>query len=253
VWHPGEDDTVRFLAGRGIQLPNLVNLGGFILPFPPFGYAGGVPDLQPTVVHNYEISWDRNLSGPAAKLRLSAFVGRTRDIVAAAGMPRLADGVASGAFNAGGSDTAGIEASIGGTLREEWRWRCSYLYQDVDDAFDPALPPEVTYTDFENTTSKHVLKASADWERGRWTVGGFVLYRSKFIGIRADALFSQAVELVSVPGYTVVDGRVAFRPTDTVELSLSGRNLTGTERQSAAPDVERAFYATLSVDFGSRE
>ena len=61
VWQASDLDSLRFLVGRGVQLPNLLNLGGQLIPIPPFGWLAGVPNLEPTVVKNYEIGWAREL------------------------------------------------------------------------------------------------------------------------------------------------------------------------------------------------
>jgi hypothetical protein len=42
--------------------------------------------------------------------------------------------------------------------------------------------------------------------------------------------------------------------TERITLALSGRNLTKShQRQTSAPDVERAVFATFSMDFGTFE
>lgn len=39
VWKASETDMFRFVAGRGAQLPNLINLGGLLLPTAPGQFA----------------------------------------------------------------------------------------------------------------------------------------------------------------------------------------------------------------------
>jgi iron complex outermembrane recepter protein len=255
VWQASEVDTLRFLAGRGVQLPNLVNLGGLVLPlpFPPGGFASGVPDLDPTIVENYEISWDRALSSIDAQLRVSAFNGRSRDIVAVTGGARPSEGLFGLPMNIGNSTTAGLEISLHGTLRDEWRWGMSYRGQEIDDDFAAGSSVGVTLTDFENTTPRHVLKANVGWTRDRWEADAYVRYLSRFEGVLGVAIGGAGTaQLVPIPSHAAMDVRVAYAVNDRIAIELSGRNIASSmQRQTSAPDVERAVFATFAMTFGS--
>jgi iron complex outermembrane receptor protein len=234
-----------------------VNLGGLLLPlpFPPGGYVTGVPDLDPTVVENYEISWDRTLPSAGAQLRVTAFHGDSRDMLAVTGESRPSQGLVGLPLNIGNSSTSGIEVSLEGRLRDEWHWGMSYRGQDIDDDFIPGFPVELTLTDFENTTARHVLKANAGWVRDRWQADAYVRYQSRTDGIQgAPAASGGPALLVPIPSYVAVDGRVAYTVNDRMEFALSGRNLTSSEqRQTSGPDVERTLYAVITINFGSPE
>jgi iron complex outermembrane receptor protein len=253
VWLASDTDTWRLLAGRGVQLPNLLSLGGLVLPIPPFGFAGGVPDLEPTVVDNLELSWIRTLSGIPAQLHIGAFYGRTHDIAAIGGGSRPADGLLGTPANVGDSTTSGIEVILNGTLRDTWRWGLSYRNQAVNDEFDPGFSVAATYTDFENTTPRHTSTANVGWQLGPWQADVYGRYQSDISGIVVDPI--QFIgSLVTVPAYFALDGRVSYTINDRWMFALSGQNLTRPEqRQSSAPAVERTVFATLSLDFGSRE
>jgi iron complex outermembrane receptor protein len=254
VWQVSEADSLRFLVGRGVQLPNLFNLGGFLFAIPPVGFVSGVPDLEPTSVEAYELSWERGLPELAAQLRVSAFHGRSSDIVAIGGGARPQQGLFFLPTNVGDSRTNGVEVQLEGTVREQWRWGVSYKGQEIDDEFVPGLPVELTLTDFENTTPRHVAKANGGWADGRWEVDAYVRYQSRFDGIVAGAAGAGSGLLVPVPSHTAVDGRLAYMVTERITLALSGRNLTKShQRQTSAPDVERAVFATFSMDFGTFE
>lgn len=253
VWQASNTDTWRLLVGRGVQLPSLLNLGGLVLPLTPFDFAGGVPDLEVTVVENLELSWDRGLSSIPAQLRISAFYGRAHDIVALGGASRPADGLIGTPANIGDSTTSGIEVSLNGTLHDTWRWGSSYMHQAVDDSFDPGFSVAETLTDFENTTPRHTLKAYLGWQRGSWQIDIFSRYQSGSNGLAADpAQFGLAL-VESIPAYLAMDGRVSYTINDRWLFALSGQNLTRPEqRQTSAPAVERTIFATLSLDFGDR-
>lgn len=252
VWQASETDTLRVLAGRGVQLPNLFNLGGFLFPIPPFGFVTGLPDLEPTIVENYELGWDRELTGIGARLRLSLFHGQSSDLVAIGGGSRPLQGLFFLPINVGDSRTNGMEASLEGTLGEEWRWGMSYKHQEIDDYFVPGFPVEVTLTEFESTTPLHVVKANLGWAAGRWEVDGFVRYQSDSRGIVSGAAGAGSGMMTDIDSYVAVNGRVGYAINERVTLAVSGHNLTrARQRQTSAPDVERMVFATVSMDFGS--
>lgn len=250
VWQASDTDTLRLLVGRGVQVPNLLNLGGLLIPFPPFGFVSGVPDLEPAIVDNYELSWDRRLPALDGALRLSAFHGRSDDVLAISGGVRMAEGLFGLPANIGDSRTTGFEASIDGAS-DLWRWSLGYKYQEIDDEFAAEIPLAFSYTDYEHTTPRHVVDVNVGWENGPWELDAYLRYQSDFDSIRADpAQFGLGV-LEPVGSYVTVDGRVGYAVNEHVTLAVTGRNLTRPEqRQSSAPDVERALFATISVDFG---
>lgn len=254
VWRAGDVDTLRLLVGRGVQLPNLFNLGGFLLPIAPFAFVTGVPDLEATTVDNYELSWDRAVPGLAAALRVTVFHGHSRDIVAIFGDARPMQGLFGLPFNIGESRTRGVEVSLQGTLREAWRWGWSYKGQRIDDDFTAGFPTETTLTDFEHTTPRHVLKANIGWARGRWEVDGYLRYQSSYHGFVSDGLDTRTASLAPIPSHVAVDGRLGYAVNDRITVVLSGRNLgSPQQRQTSAPEVERSLFATFSMDFGSRD
>jgi iron complex outermembrane receptor protein len=252
VWQATETDTLRFLAGRGAQLPNLLAFGGLVLPIPPIGYASGVPDIDPIAVDNYEVSWDRDLSRVPAELRLSVFYGRSHDVVTISGGARPADSVFGTPVNVGDSHTVGVEISLEGVVREMWRWGFSYKYQDVDDRFDPLYPVEVTFTDFEDTTPRHVARANLGWQSGPWTADAYVRFQDRTEAILSDPGFVST--LVPVSSYASIDSRLAYRIDERLTLAVVAQNLAHSEQQqTSAPAVERVVFATVTLNFGDAE
>lgn len=254
VWHASDADNFRFLVSRGVQLPNLLDLGGLLLPVtlplpvPMIGYATGVPDLEPAIVKSYEIGWQRSLARLGASLDVAIFDGASRNMAANVGGIRFFPSFLMTPVNVERSTTHGIDASIDGTVGDAWRWGASLLVQDVDDDF--SLPPVVTVVDFEHTTPERSLRGNVGWTRGPWEVDGFVRYQSStnmFAGFGAN---SGAWTLVPVDSYVAVDGRLGFRLNERMTLALSGQNLGHSEqRQTSAPSIERQILATFSLSF----
>jgi outer membrane receptor for ferrienterochelin and colicins len=248
VWHIDDVDTLRFMAGRGVQLPSLTNLGGFLFPLPPVGYIGGVPDLEPTAVTNYDITWDRALATIGGGLRVSVFHGHTDEIVAALGGSRFAVGLVNTGTNVGGSVTRGFEISLEAAVGEHWRWGASFTRQDIDD--DLTLPVALTFVDFENTTPEAIFLGNVGWQSGRWEIDAFLRYQSSFDGIIDYTGGAAIAALVPIDSYTTLDGRVGYAVSDRMTLSIAGQNLNRSEQQqTAAPLVERQVLAAFTVDF----
>jgi iron complex outermembrane receptor protein len=250
VWEISDEDTLRFMIGRGVQLPSLMNLGGFLLPLQPFGYVGGVPDLKASVVKNYEATWDRAVDALDGKLRVTAFHGRTRDIAAALGGSRPEAGLLLTATNVGNSRTSGAEVSVEGAFNERWRWGAAYTFQDVNDDLDPGAAVALTFVDFENTTPRNIVSGSLAWTYGHWEVDGFVRYQSDVDGVTSDDPFMPVGMLIPIDSYVTLDGRVGYALNDRMTVALSGQNLGRSEQQqTAAPRVERQLFASFSMQF----
>ncbi len=126
VWQPDPDNTLRATLARGVQLPNLLDLGGLLIAAPPFGYVSGVPTLDPTIVMNYELAWDRKLPQWHATLRVRLFHQTTRDIAANTGGTLYPLGIVATPANIGRSKASGLEILLDGTFGEDWRWGLSY-------------------------------------------------------------------------------------------------------------------------------
>ena len=84
VMKPDSADTFRVMTSKGLLLPNLINLGALVLDTPTFGVTGS-PLLRPSIVTNYEVSWDRALTPLAASLRVRIYHQETDDMVSLIG------------------------------------------------------------------------------------------------------------------------------------------------------------------------
>jgi outer membrane receptor protein involved in Fe transport len=225
-------------AARARQLPNLVLLGGYYTDEFPGIEVVGLPGLEPTNVTNVELTWTRRLETSGLELRVGAFTGRTEDIQSISG------------GNVGSSDTAGLEASVGGSLGDHLRWDVNLLEQDVDDNPRAGLPFSLTYIDYENTTPERVLKGHFGWTGERFEVDGYLRYQSDTTGVRIlDPLTLEGV-LTPVPSHVAIDTRLGYALNDRLQLALTGINLTrSAQRQTAAPAVERQVFATVEFRF----
>jgi outer membrane receptor for ferrienterochelin and colicins len=266
VWEANADNTLRLSSARGVQLPNLFNLGGNLVAFPvppqfqppAVLYTTGLPTLRPIIVTNHELSWDRNLPALDSKLRVALFTGESSNLIANAAVSDFPNAIFSAPGNIGDSRTSGYEVSLKGTYGDSWHWNLGYLHQDVDDKIGAEFPVWLTMVDFENTTARHTLNASLGWTHGAWEIDGFLRYQSANGGIRSDENFMFDPNdpfaipdvLVRLGSFTTVDARIGYRFSDRMNLALSGQNLLESEQiQTAGPAVERRVFATFSYSF----
>jgi iron complex outermembrane receptor protein len=275
VWNASANDTLRLILARGAQLPNLFDLGGSLNPLqapplpglPPVIYAGGLPDLIPTVVTNRELAWDRRFPALNMAMRTALFMGRSSDVLADFGRNDLTLGVINAPTNIGRSEIAGAELSLQGNLVNGWRWGVGYTFTEVDDQFLVQYPVSLTLMDFEHTTPRHQMNLSIGRSSGNWEADAFLYYQSAVDGIRpTDNLLldlgnifevldgspaaTQAGVLHPLSDYITLDARVAYSINELITVAVSGQNLLHREQvQTIGPAVERRVLMTLYLNF----
>jgi outer membrane cobalamin receptor len=246
VWAANDEDTFRLIVSRGVQLPSLVESGALLIAT-PFLQVTGIPNLKPTSVTNYEISWDRKLPALDAKLQISVFHQDTQDVISVGG------GYAMGSYgpygtpaNIGSSRADGISFTARGRLDGQWRWTISYRFESVDDHFQPIAAGGTDFVDYEHTTPKHVVKAGLGWADGPWEADAHINYQSDTTGL--TSVGGIETELTPVGSFASVGGRAAYQITDWASLAVSGENLLQPQqRQTSGPDVEREVFLTLTL------
>ncbi|MDE2466305.1 MAG: TonB-dependent receptor [Alphaproteobacteria bacterium] len=248
VWRAGERDTLRVTAARGVQLPNLFNLGGLLVRFGPF-VVGGVPTLKPTTVMNYGFDWDHAIPEWNAILRLRAYHQTTDGIVANfGGAPQK--GILVTPANIGSSRADGLELVLDANSSTGWRWSLGYAPELIEDNFGRAYPTLITLIDFEHTHPVHVVNASLGWSNEKWELDGYLRYESEFQGLRLTGLTTGAATLVRIPNYVTFDARAAYHLTNNLTLAVSGQNLLDSpQRQTGAAAVERTILISITADF----
>jgi outer membrane receptor protein involved in Fe transport len=247
VWKPGKLDTFRLLAGRGVQLPDLANLGGLLFTSPGFTTTGS-PSLEPSSLLQYELDWDHALPAIDAKLSSAIFYKHISSVFATGAQLITPSGLSpvSASANIGSSDAYGMELSLKGKIGKGWRWGASYRYESTDDHFTFTTG---SFIDFEHTTPEHVVKANLGWSNARWEIDGYLHYQSKTQGIGSSPGVTSFF-LTPVKAFLSMDGRIAYRLTDQMTFAVSGQNLLESpQQQTAGPKVERRVMATVSVGY----
>lgn len=244
VWSVSTNDMLRFMAGRGVQLPNLVEAGGLVIDAPPYLWISGTPYLKPTSVTNYEINWSHAFEDIDAKLQAGAFHQDTTNIVS------LSGAMVPGTYyvtpeNIGSSRANGLEITASGLVGARWHWSVGYRLEAVEDRFAAGAENGSDYVDYQHSTPKHMIKANIGWSDDDWETDVFLAYQSDTAGLRANPVASY---LVPVGSYAAVDAHVGYRLTDWATLSITGRNLLQNHmRQTSGALVERQLFVTLSL------
>ena len=250
VWHADDLDTFRLTAARGVQVPNLTELGALNYSGPGL-FIGGVPTVAPTIVMNYEIGWDRPVAAIDGLLRVSAYHQTTDQISSLFAFGSFSStGLTIVSGNIGSSKADGLNFELKGKFLENGRWGFSYTPEIITDNFNTAADLSAAATDFQHTTPNHIVKGNIGWSEGKWEADLYGQYQSSNYGLVSEGGNALASTLSKIDGWASFDARVAYKVTDWATLSLSGQNISqSAQRQTSGPDVERSVYGTVTVNF----
>ncbi|MAC87709.1 MULTISPECIES: TonB-dependent siderophore receptor [Maricaulis] len=223
VWRPEAGGTVRFSAARGVQAPTMFDMG-FTLFFGTASVSGD-PSIEPSVVTNYEIAYDRNLT-PDITLRAAIFHQETTDVKGGTGViPTVfppASPVPVYLFgNHGDTQVSGAEFALAGDMGQSWNWDVNYTYQSVED--DLLTFGVFTPQDFEGVTPTHLMNAHLGWTGGRFTVDGFVNYVSS-VDMPMQPAFG-FVTSEAIGSQVALSLRGQYDLTDWLSVALNAQNV----------------------------
>ncbi|HWK47385.1 MAG TPA: TonB-dependent receptor [Stellaceae bacterium] len=250
VWQADDVDTFRLTAARGVQVPNLLQLGGILIGAGKV-FNSGLPTLDPTIVMNYELGWDRAVPALGGQTRVNVF-HQTNDAVSSlfGGLSRVNGVLISSGANIGSSEANGMEFSVKGTFLQDWRWGASYTPEIVTDRF--TVSSSVSGVDYQHTTPTHIIKANLGWAHGPWEIDSYLQYTSSFYGIvlAPGATTGGATQLSRINDYVSLDLRVAYKLTDWATIALSAQNFSqASQRQTVGANVGRVVYGSLTFNF----
>ena len=234
VYRLSDLDTVRATFARGIQIPSSVEFGGaqaVIYPGPfPFT-LGGNPFLRPTVVNNYQLSYDRSLVSLNAKVSVKAFFQQTTDIVGFYDFsnPLIgSNGIEATFANASNSTMAGFELAASGRMAGGFHWSADTTYTHVADTAIAGENLVTRQIAFGRTTPKFRGNVAAGWSDPHWAVDLFLHY------VTAYDVDNNAV-LEPTPAYASLAARVAYQWPEGWTVALSGQNLGAAQQSQGSP------------------
>jgi iron complex outermembrane receptor protein len=247
VWKPTPADSIQLTAGRGIQSPTMLELANNTVTAVPRGtfVVAGNPKVDPTIVTNYEVGYERSLDAIGGTARFAVFHQKTKDFKAfdisgfqvVNGYPTLLL-----ASNLGDSKMWGLEAELRGQM-EKVRWGISWTWLDVQDDF--TFAPNTVPVNFETSTPRNTVKGNLGWESGPISTDLFLIWKSS-----TQAYFRS----LTPPTLTKVDPgltaqlAINYKVTDQFSVGFFGANLLKEQtRLSVAPKAERRFLGTMTL------
>ena len=259
LWLPREGHTLWTAVSRAVRTPsrieeNAVILAG-IIPPPPEA-PPGTPPVVLTVNGNedfdsedllaielgYRLQAAENLS-----LDLALFHNRYRKLQTLGFTSSIPPSFIFD--NRGEAVSRGLELVMDWRPKEWWRLQANYSYIDISTSVENASDeaPSTSVLDF---TPKHqasvrsAMDLSNDWSLDLWA----------YHVAKLDAGGFGATS--SVPAYTSLNARLAWRPRKEVELSLVGQNLLDKRHPEfigesfvTETEVERSIYGQVRWDF----
>jgi outer membrane receptor for ferrienterochelin and colicins len=255
VYQATGQDTIRLTLARGVQLPSLLEFGQQA-PFGTFGpvVVAGNPGVRPTIVHNIEADYDRTLPAWHATLRTALFAQRNDDIISQpfssalqfspSGIPLLLT------TNVGSSDAFGGEIGLRGQSPSGLRWGASYaLVSTTNHTTLNQGPLPTSAIDYGASVPRHVIDANLGYTWGRVELDAQARWQSSYMDYRAlgNSIYLEPVE---VQNYLTLNGRVAYKLTDSLTLALTGQQFnTSRLYQTAGPPVERQLIVSVTARF----
>jgi iron complex outermembrane receptor protein len=249
VWNPDGTNTFRLSYGRGVEAPSLID-AGFQIRNGPVVLAGN-PFIDPTIVNNYELAWERPLAPINGNLRTAVFYQKSTDIKAIGVRPVFSRfGLAVVSENIGSSEMIGGEIQLDGKVGEHWNWKLNYTLEEIDDSLANRTGPFLTIAkEFEESTPKHTVNAQLGYAIDKWEFDLFGKYVSSSDRVRSPVI-SPVNFLQPVDGYVTASARVGYKLTEEFTLALQGQDIQeGEMRQTQAPKTERRVLLTLSSEF----
>ncbi|WP_051341289.1 TonB-dependent receptor plug domain-containing protein [Azospirillum halopraeferens] len=232
-------DTVRLSFSRGIQVPSLFEYGQ-MMAFGAFGFYGN-PNLDPTVVTNYEIGYDRAIASIGGGLRTALYYQTN---TAMKSVSRYISPTTAIYDNVGDSKAVGIDTSLRGTVGDNWRWKVGYAFEAVNDDFEGYAASAL---EFENATPRHKINAELTYIRGPWDFNLFGQYVSETEMLRSNGM---TASLRDVPASFTLAGKIGYQVTENINLALTGMNITqDQQRLTSGYPEERRVFLTLSANF----
>ncbi len=250
-------NTLRASASRGADLPSFVEFGlQFFTPAataPPSG-AFGDPNVDTSIVTNYEIGYDKKIEDINGEFRSAVFYQYNDEMQSFSGSVSQLPGPVDIALltNIGDSEMYGVELGLDGVYKNNWEWFVNYTFVNIDDdvrntqnAAERSSPQT-----FEDTAINHILNAHIGYTAEKWRADFFGQYRSGFDDIvDANPATNNELKLEEVNDQFIANANFSYDITDKLTWSVSGTSIFGKSQQIVENDAERIVWTSLSYKF----
>jgi len=239
AWIPSEEHTMWGAVSRAVRIPTQFDRDLRIdLPPPAFDIRG-TSDFDSEKVVAYEIGY-RTRVFPRLLLGLSAYFNDYDDLRSQERFPDESLILLSNRLR---GHTYGLEAGVTYDLLPWWRLRAGYTNLQKDLELEPGST-DINRGRGEGVDPRNQFQFRSQMDLPHQTELHFWLRHVSSLGTSPPA--------VPVPAYTVFDVRAGWNPTETLELSVVGRNLPRRRRAEFGPNgqlVPRELYGIFSWRF----
>jgi iron complex outermembrane receptor protein len=246
VWNVTDVDTLRATYARGVQVPTLMSLGGLQLVFPGVAITGN-PTIDPTLVTNYGLAYERALPKIGGKASVRLFFQESEAVRGepAPTVPAMGGSPAINTYvNVSDSELKGVELLAEGAYENGVHWKANYTYTDIEDDAYAGIDLDVRLANYADLTPKHRANLNVGWADAGWAVDGFLRYESEKVQYGEPLLGSPRVP---VDAFVTLGGRVARDFDNGVTIAVAGQNLLDErQRQTAGLEVERRAVLSLT-------
>lgn len=237
VYKISPKDTVRVLAGRGVQVPSQLALVDFGSAQSGTNSAQYGLYLKPSYQDNYEIVYDRKVDEINSTLRFTLYHQVATNLLQYA------------TTNSGSSIQNGLEVELKGSSPSGLRWKASYAYRQVSDKIGLPVGAGSNVLNFEDGTpkSKAIFGLGYSFDKFDFDVQG--RWQSKYVDwTNVNAGFGSLMP-VTIDPYLTLNARIAYRLNDYFTLAVSGSELTApTQVQTGGLPIERRLFVTATAD-----
>src|SRR5579883_1374542 len=236
-------DSLRIGYGRGIQQPSFIESGyQQTLDLGVNADFEGNPKLNPTIVQDYSIDYDRKIPQIFSDAKISVFYELNHDIVfpfwnvssiTINGIPFIGFAAA----NIGDSKGIGGEIEIKGN-HDGFRWDASYSLASLKDQANIVFA-----YNYQDSAPEHHFRFIGGYTKGNWEFDGNIQY------VTSTELPRYGVPVVT-DGYSSFSGRIGYNINDNLTLALSGTDLAHkVVDASPYPLLERQVFLGLTGRF----
>ena len=247
VYRPDAKDTFRLMHARGIDIPSLIEFGYQAKLLSGAISLVGNPTLDASHVLSYEFNYDRQIDAIHGKSRLAVFYQNYQE---------MQDGFAytSGTTpplyitgrNIGDLDVYGLEASLQGKTSAGIRWDMNYTLQLPKSDYNPS---GATSNPFDGRNPKNMLNGHVGYDYDKWQFDGYAQFVSGYDSERSYTGVTLS-QLKQIDSYLLLNGRIGYKYSDKVTLSVNGVGVAKDSYESSAVgDIDRRLWAQVSVKF----
>ena len=252
-----DNDTFRATYARGVDLPSIAEFG---LQFPtlvgpPFGVSRwflGNPDIDVSIVNNYELNWQHEFYEYNSTLQVAAFYQTASDMQSLDDFAKDVDLTsAPPSFNDTtpfrnhlDADVVGGEIEYSGTYDTNWRYSASYSLAVVtEDLLDTKAPAGVADEDpinrYEGRNGEHKVNLNLGYEGDNYTIDGYAYYTSGFVQDRNDVDND-------IDDNLILSLRGNYDITDKLSASVTAIGLQDDNwQESMAMEAERQIFFSV--------